>query len=133
MEQESSPIQPQQQEVRPKAPIFVTIIAGLILISSIRIVLPVIVSLLTNTTTYTTLSLIIGFVMGSITLAWGIGLVAVSFGIWKMRRWALYTFTGLAALTIFTALSTKDLEYSINAVIQVLALVYLWAINKRFN
>ena len=138
MEQESSPIQPQQQEVRPKAPIFVTIIAGLILISSIGLFLLAATILLFAAATNS--GVIFGF--GGLALVGGISLVAVSFGIWKMRRWGLYTFTGLAALTIFLNLTAITLPIKnfadfaiigIRALILTITLVYLWAIHKRFN
>ena len=135
MEQQYSPTQSQQQEVKPKAPVFVTIIAWLMLLGGIGSLL------------LTAPLLLLGgigksgiiFGLGGLTLIRGIGLVVVSFGVRYMRRWALYTFTGLTALAViasiysFATSPTKDFTDFADVGIQALVLVYFWAISKRFN
>lgn len=121
--------------MKPKAPVFVKIIAWLMLLGGIGSLL------------VTAPLLFLGgigksgviFAMGSITLIRGIGLVVVSFGVRHMRRWALYAFTALTVLAVVTSLysfTTKpagNLTDFADAGIQALAVVYFWAISRRFT
>lgn len=127
--------QPYQQEVKAKAPIFVIIIAWLMLLGGIGSLL------------VTAPLLLLGgigksgviFGLGGIALIRGIGLVVVSFGIRRMRRWALYTFTVLtvlaagASLYSFATGPAGDLTDFADVAIQALVLAYFWAIGKRFT
>jgi len=127
--------QPPYQEVKPKAPVFVIIIAWLMLLGGIGSLL------------ITAPFLLLGgigksgviFGLGGLTLIRGIGLVVVSFGIRHMRRWALYTFTALTVLAVgvslysFATTPAGDLTDFADAGIQALVLVYFWAISKKFT
>ena len=127
--------QPPYQEVKPKAPVFVIIIAWLMLLGGIGSLL------------ITAPFLLLGgigksgviFGLGGLTLIRGIGLVVVSFGIRHMRRWALYTFTALTVLAVgvslysFATEPAGDLTDFADAGIQALVLVYFWAISKKFT
>jgi len=127
--------QPPYQEVKPKAPVFVIIIAWLMLLGGIGSLL------------ITAPLLFLGgigksgviFGLGGLTLIRGIGLVVVSFGIRHMRRWALYTFTALTVLAVgvslysFATEPAGDLTDFVDAGIQALVLVYFWAISKKFT
>ena len=127
--------QPPYQEVKPKAPVFVIIIAWLMLLGGIGSLL------------ITAPLLFLGgigksgviFGLGGLTLIRGIGLVVVSFGIRHMRRWALYTFTALTVLAVgvslysFATTPAGDLTDFADAGIQALVLVYFWAISKKFT
>ena len=127
--------QPPYQEVKPKAPVFVIIIAWLMLLGGIGSLL------------ITAPLLLLGgigksgviFGLGGLTLIRGIGLVVVSFGIRHMRRWALYTFTALTVLAVgvslysFATEPAGDLTDFADAGIQALVLVYFWAISKKFT
>ncbi|MEK7175240.1 MAG: hypothetical protein AAB693_00320 [Patescibacteria group bacterium] len=120
--------QPYQQEVKVKAPVFVIIIAWLVLLDGII-----------NLITALPLSIFNGTGEGQIALIQGILLIAVSFGIRRMRRWALYTFTALTALAVgssmysFVIKPTDDLTNFAVLGIQALVLLYFWVIGKRFT
>ena len=127
--------QPPYREVKPKAPMFVIIIAWLMLLGGIGSLL------------ITAPLLLLGgigksgviFGLGGLTFIRGIGLVVVSFGIRHMRRWALYTFTALTVLAVGVSLYSFAIEPAGNltdfadAGIQALVLVYFWAISKKFT
>jgi uncharacterized membrane protein HdeD (DUF308 family) len=119
--------QPYQHETRPKAPILVIIIAWLMLLYGIGSLLFILPTLLIGSV-----------VIGGIALVRSIGLIAVSFGMKHMRRWALYTFTALTILAIgssfysFMKNPSGNLTDFADVVIQILVLVYLLAISKRF-
>lgn len=122
------------QEIEPKTPILVTIIAWLMLLGGIGSLL------------VTTPLLLIGglgksgvlFGLGGLTLVRGVGLVVVSFGLRQMRRWALYTFTALTILAVivsiysFTTSPKQELAEFADVAIQALVLVYFWVISKKF-
>ena len=135
MEQQYQSTQTVQQEAKPKAPVFVTIIAWLMLLGGIGSLLLTAPLLLLGGIGKS--GIIFGF--GGLALIRGIGLVVVSFGIRHMRRWALYTFTGLTALAVvagiysFATSPTHDLADFADVGIQALVLVYFWAISKRFT
>ena len=78
--------------------------------------------------------------LGGVNLIKGVSSIAVSFGIHNMRRWALYAFTALTAITIIESLHSfatgqvnGDIANFKVAIFQVLALVYLWIISKKFT
>jgi len=127
--------QPYQQEVKAKAPLFVIIIAWLMLLGGIGSLLVTAPLLLLGGIGKS--GIIFG--LGGIALIRGIGLVVVSFGIRKMRRWALYTFTALTVLAVVASLYSfatepaGDLIDFADVGIQALVLVYFWAISKRFT
>ncbi|MFA4830700.1 MAG: hypothetical protein WC862_02375 [Patescibacteria group bacterium] len=122
-------------ESKPKAPVFVIIIAWLMLLGGIGSLL------------FTASLLFIGgigkssfiFGWGGITLVKGIGLVVLSFGIRQMRRWALYTLTALTMLGVvismyllFAIKPAGSLTDFADVGLQALVLAYFWAISKRF-
>ena len=127
--------QPPSHPIKPKAPVFVIIIAWLMLLGGIGSLL------------ITAPLLLLGgigksgviFGLGGLTLIRGIGLVVVSFGIRHMRRWALYTFTALTVLAVgvslysFATEPAGDLTDFADAGIQALVLIYFWAISKKFT
>ena len=127
--------QPPYQEVKPKAPVFVIIIAWLMLLGGIGSLLITAPLLLLGSIGKS--GVIFG--LGGLTLIHGIGLVVVSFGIRHMRRWALYTFTALTVLAVgvslysFATEPAGDLTDFVDAGIQALVLVYFWAISKKFT
>ena len=131
----AAPTQPYQQEAKPKAPVFVIIIAWLMLLGGIGSLLLTAPLLLLGG--FGKSGIIFG--LGGIALIHGIGLVVVSFGIKRMRRWALYTFTALTVLALgaslysFATESAGDLTDFADVGIQALVLVYFWAISKRFT
>ena len=128
-------VQPTQQEKKRRTPVLVVIISWLMLLSGIGSLL------------LTAPLLFIGgvgnsgivFGLGGLTLVRGIGLVVVSFGIRNLRRWALYTYTGLTALAIILSIYSyatspiRDNADFIGIGIQAIILIYFWAIAKRFN
>lgn len=121
-------------QTKPKAPIFVIIIAWLMLIGGVFSLLGVLPFLLIGGLGK---SWII-FLLGALNLVRGVGLVVVSFGIRHMRRWALYTFTVLTILAVgvsiydFVTSPKQDFTQFADVAIQALVLVYFWAISKRF-
>ncbi len=126
--------QPYQQAVKAKAPIFVIIIAWGMLLSGIGSLL-VIAPFLLLGGGMSEDSFIYGVIFGF----GGIGFVIVSFGIRKMRRWALYSFTALIVLIIGASLysfatgQAGDLMDFAVVAIQILVLGYFWTISKRFT
>lgn len=79
------------------------------------------------------------FFMGALPLVLGVITIVVSFGIRKMYRWALYLFTVSSVFSIGESLygllhsgsmDSGDLAF---LVMQVIVLVYLWAIFKKFR
>lgn len=124
-----------QQVVRHKAPLFVIIVAWLMLIGGVFTLLGVLPLLLLGG--FGKSGII--FLLGVINLIKGAGLVAVSFGIRYMRKWALYTFTVLtiiaAAVSLYTFFTTEkpDIIVFADTMIQVLVLVYFWAVAKKFT
>lgn len=125
---------PSAPQVKPKAPIFVIIIAWLMLIGGVFSLLGVLPFLLIGGLGK---SWVI-FLLGALNLVRGVGLVVVSFGIRHMRRWALYTFTVLTILavgvSIYDFITSPKQEFTqfADVAIQALVLVYFWAISKRF-
>jgi uncharacterized membrane protein HdeD (DUF308 family) len=115
-------------ETRPRTSIIVIIIAWIMLLVGILVLLLALPSFL-----------LADIVTGIITLVQGVGLIAVSFGIRRMRRWALYTFTALTVLAIGEGLYalTNSLVSSTDELaaigIFVLVLGYFWVISKRFT
>ena len=80
----------------------------------------------------------INIVIISLYMIHGIGLVIVGYGIGRMSRWALYIFTVLTLITIISLIysymvpTEQNLNDVIFVTIQVLILIYLWSISKRF-
>lgn len=136
MEQQYSPlVQNYQPEIKQKRPVFVAIVSWLMLLDGIGNLLLTAPILLLGGIGKSAITL----GLGGLTLIRGIGLVVVSFGVRHMRRWALYTFTGLAALAVIAAIysfatsPTRNFTDLADVGIEVLVLVYLWAISKRFG
>ena len=81
------------------------------------------------------------FLLGLISLVRGVGFVVLSFGLRKMRRWALYGYTVVAVLGILaTAYSfftnpnpSVQIKDFASAIIEALVLLYLWSISKKFT
>jgi len=122
-------------EVKPKAPTLVVIIGWLLLISGIFSLLGVLPFLLFGGLVKSGTLLI----LGTLNLVRGIGLVIVSFGIRRLRRWALYTFTALTVLAIavsiysFATTPKQELTEFADVGIQALVMIYFWAISKKFT
>lgn len=120
-----------QQEVRPRASVLVFVVAWLMLVYGI----------VKSFLNLENLTPFIPFfhIKNNIALIQSIGLIAVFFGMRVMRRWALYTFTALTILAVgvsfysFKINPAKDLTDFVEVGIQVLILVYLWAISKKFS
>lgn len=113
-------------QVKPRAPLFVKIIAWLMLLSGIGRLFMVLPFLLINRA------------LGVLQLLIAVGLIVTSFGLHGMKRWSLYVFTaitvlavGASAYTFFTS-PIKEITEFASAGIQVLVLVYFWAISKKF-
>jgi len=111
---------------KPKAPVGVKIVAWLMLlggIGSLFIVLPF---------------LIINLALGILQLLIAAGLIATSFGLHGMKKWALYVYTVITVLALGSAIysfftsSTREITDFAAAAIQILVLIYLWSISKRF-
>lgn len=141
---------------RPKAPLLVTIVSWLMLFAGLSnsLGLLVYIYLLTSMsrfeTSFETSAGIahngllpdisnISYIIISVRIILGIGVVIVSFGLRNMRRWALYIFTVLTIIMVISLvysylISTKqNLSNNVFAgVIQVLILIYCWSISKKF-
>jgi uncharacterized membrane protein HdeD (DUF308 family) len=78
------------------------------------------------------------FFMGLLNLVMGIGNVVISFGLRSMRKWSLYAFTILtiiaAIIAIYSYISSPRQGGSLlgSLAIQVLILIYLWSISRKF-
>lgn len=138
------PYDQNQLETKLKVPIFVKIIGWFVFVQGIYILF------FFNLVSFIGI-LLIGFIGPKFseflflwvipTLIQGAGLVAVSFGIRNMGLWALYSFTLLLILTagffLFSLLITETKNPihlgNIGLGIDVLALVYLWSIFKKFK
>lgn len=122
------------RETKSEAPMFVVIVAWIMLLIGI-------LSLL-----FTAPLLLLGgtgeigviFWLGVSSFVQGVGLVVVSFGIRRMRRWALYVFTALTVLAVgvflysFATKPAVDSTEFAGMVVQVLVLAYFWIVSKRF-
>ncbi|GEM_PF-1110213 len=84
-----------------------------------------------------TISLLV--VLSAITLVKGIGYLVISFGIRRMRRWALYAFTSLAGLSMIGDIMSmgssqrETINASVDIGINILLLIYFWSIAKKFT
>lgn len=130
----SASISPSSVEVKPKTPLLVKIISWLMLLGGIFSLLGVLPFLLLGGLGKSGTVLLIGI----LNLVKGIGLVTVSFGIRRMRRWALYVFTIITVLAVIVSIYSfatspkRDLTSFVDVSIQVLVLIYFWTISKRF-
>ncbi len=76
---------------------------------------------------------------GIVNLVSAVANIIVSFGLRKMKKWALYTitfFTTLSLLIYIYELATSALRNSENLIvllITVIITIYLWTIRKQFN
>ncbi len=76
---------------------------------------------------------------GIILLITGAGLIIVSFGLRRMRRWALYGYTfisllSLAAMAYFSiAFRQFDSKTLVVTTLEILVLIYFWRISKKFQ
>ncbi len=77
--------------------------------------------------------------LGAITLIKGVLLVVISFGLRYLKKWSLYTYTGLTVLGFCSAIyfyfssPGGRPEDFIDIGINVLVLAYLWSISKKFS
>ncbi len=77
-------------------------------------------------------------VLTILTVVRGVGYIVISLGIRRMRRWALYAFTSLAALLIIGDVlsigssQAETIDASVDIGINVVLLIYFWAISKKF-
>ncbi|OFW53670.1 MAG: hypothetical protein A2163_08460 [Actinobacteria bacterium RBG_13_35_12] len=82
--------------------------------------------------------LLFSSVLALLELIVAVGLIVTSFGLRKMKKWALYGYTAITILaiisTIYSFLSSRSIDNIelIAAVIQTLILIYFWKISKRF-
>lgn len=78
-------------------------------------------------------------IIGLISLVKGIGWIILSFGIRKMRRWALNVFLVLTIISVaafaysYVNDPIKQQKDYIEIVFNVLSAVYLWSLSKRFK
>ena len=83
--------------------------------------------------------LIVSTFLGMAQLIVAVGLIATSFGLRKMKKWALYGYSIIALLNVvgavysFIASRAIDTILLIETVVLVAVLVYFWAISKKFN
>lgn len=119
--------QPSVQTIKIKAPLFVTIVAWILLLGGIGKLLLVLPFMLVSPA------------LGLLQLSIAVGLIAVSFGIRHMRKWALYAFTAIAILTViitsydFLTSSKKELSIFVDVAGEMIILIYFWAISKKFT
>lgn len=119
----------------PKAPLFVVITAWLMLLGGLGVLLFSGFSFLISIASGEWLRIISGF----IDVAVAIGLIVVSFGLRHMRKWALYVYTVMIAVSLiwwmyrFIA-GELDLETGeiIAIAVEVGVLAYFWVIYKKF-
>ncbi len=77
--------------------------------------------------------------LGAISLIRGVLLIVISFGLRHMKKWSLYTYTGLTVLGFFSTLffyfssPGGRPEDFIDIGINILVLTYLWSISKKFS
>ena len=132
MEQQFNTPSQQMKEITPtpevkfKTPLFVKIIAWLMLLRGIGGLFMALPFLLLNR------------ILGGLYLLIAVGLIATSFGLQRMKKWSLYVFTamtvllvGLSIYSFFTS-SVKNMADFADAGIQVLVLIYFWVISKKF-
>lgn len=119
---------------KTKAPLLVVIIAWIMLLSGIFSLLGILPFLL-----FGGLAKVgILFLMGILNLIRGTGLIAVSFGIRFMRKWALYVFTVITIIAFIISIYTfitspkHELTEFLDAGIQALITLYFWSIRKKF-
>ena len=126
---------PVQQETKPKAPGIVIAVSWLMFLSGISSLL------------FTLPALLIGgiakngviFGLGGISLIVGVGFIVSSFGLRQMRKRALYTLTGLTIVGVLSALysfmtsPTQDFTNLVTYAVQIIIVVYFWAISKQFS
>jgi hypothetical protein len=112
--------------IKPKAPIGVKIIAWLMLlggIGSLFIVMPY---------------LIVNIFLAIVQLLIATGLIVTSIGLHKMKKWALYMYTVITVIgagsTLYLFFSSIDREITdfVTIGIEILVLIYLWSISKKF-
>ena len=83
--------------------------------------------------------LIISTFLGVIQLIIAVGLIATSFGLRKMKKWALYGYTIVTLLDVIGAIysfvtsRTIDTISLITTIVLVAVLIYFWIISKQFN
>lgn len=108
-----------------KAPTLVIILSWLLLLGGI---LGLLVSSALTLLSAGAFSLLTGLAIVGIVK--NIGAIILSFGLRKMKKWALYTYIFLVILTIVT---TNNWSGSIvEIVIYLVILGYLWSLRKRF-
>ena len=128
-------------EVKQKVPIPVIVIAWLMVINGLFIFIPVLLGIVVTKVNPLQLmfkSLLTAFI--GISLLFGsIGSIIIGFGIRYMRKWALYLFTFLAILIIAQAIyfliifPRPDITRLGSPAIQLIALIYLWSIRRKFK
>ena len=69
-------------------------------------------------------------------LAIGLGLLVISFGVGKMRKWGLYGYSVIAVLVVVAAVFTLMGEPNVVSLgiagIHVIFLIYFWSIRRQF-
>lgn len=138
--------QPYQQETKSKVPIFVVIISWLIRLMGFFSFFSIVPVIILSGIAFGISGSGNGFLLVIPLLILGVGLIIVSSGIRRMRRWALYTFTVITVLYTGSSLYFYSLYFLTKAdvdlriivsigllVINVLTLVYLWSIYKKFK
>jgi len=80
----------------------------------------------------------INYVSIGISIILGIGFVIVAYGLGRMHKWALYAFTVLTIIMViilvysYMIFPKQNLSIVLSPVIEVLSLIYLWSISKKF-
>jgi len=122
-------------KINSKAPVFVKIVASIMLLVGI-------IRLLVSGP-----AMLLGFGLksfpvvffGILSVLTGIGLIVTSFGLRKMRKWGLYVFTVITGLSLVSVIYSivgspgKEIwDELINLVIEAAILIYFWTFSKKF-
>lgn len=125
---------PNPQPTKLKAPIFVIIIAWLMLIGGIFSLLGFLPFVLLGG--FGKVGIL--FFIGILNLVRGVGLIIVSFGIRSLKRWSLNIFSIITILALivstynFTTSPKQELIEFADVGIQILVMLYFWSIQKKF-
>jgi len=107
-----------QATTKPKAPTLVGIITILMLLGGI-------------------MSLLSAVIFGVYSAAAGAVVIITAIGVRKMKRWGLYLFTLVTIVSVVAIIYYKlyidNFGNVAGILINVVALIYLWSISKKFN
>lgn len=131
----AAPVAPAIQQGMPKAPVFVKVVAWIMLLGGIlRLLISAPVFLLGLG--FQSIAIILAGILAVLT---GIGLIIASFGLRKMRKWGLYVFTIITGLSLISSIysaitdpKVKIWQVIVVLLIQVAILVDFWTFRKKF-